>query len=32
MEGLTGVPGCLGEPVSASGPVGRLPGREDGWD
>ena len=26
-EGLTGVPGCLGEAPGESGTVGRLPGR-----
>ena len=27
-EGLTGVPGCLGESPAASRTVGRLPGRD----
>lgn len=32
-EGLTGVPGCLGEPPSLTSPVGRLPGLEEvAWE
>ena len=31
-DGLTGVPGCLGEPSSFAGIVGRLTGLEEDTD